>query len=110
MKEIILGWTASTRSGIGKILLPLKYWAYLALSLAWSFGEFFVFWSMPTRRQVLLALFGPGGIKLAVSDEFVDSAGDDGNKGYYGFLEGVLRPLNKSVAEFLDGTGSCIVA
>ena len=28
MNDIVFGCTASTSSGIGRILLPLKYWAY----------------------------------------------------------------------------------
>ena len=34
IKESVFGWTASTYSGIGSILFPWEYWAYLALSLA----------------------------------------------------------------------------
>ena len=30
IKDRVLGWTASTNSGIGRIRLPLKYWAYFS--------------------------------------------------------------------------------
>ncbi len=30
IKDRVLGWTASTSSGIGRILFPLKYWAYFS--------------------------------------------------------------------------------
>ena len=32
MNDIIFGWTVSTSSGKGKILLPMKNWAYFAFS------------------------------------------------------------------------------
>ena len=30
IKDRVFGWTASTSSGIGRILFPLKYWAYFS--------------------------------------------------------------------------------
>ena len=59
MNDMIFGWTVSTSSGMGKILLPMKNWAYFALSFVQSF--FFPF--VPTRRLAFLAPF-----ELAVSN------------------------------------------
>ena len=56
IKDIILNWTASTNSGMGKTLLPLKYWAYCRLCpLQSPQGTFSL--AVPTRRLALMALF-----------------------------------------------------
>ena len=53
-----LGSTASTNSGIGSILLSLKYFAYFSTrSLAWSASVFLFFVFAMTRRLVLAVAF-----------------------------------------------------
>ena len=47
--------TASTNSGIGKILLSLKYFPYFwTLSLSWSVSVFFFFFVIATTRTLAL--------------------------------------------------------
>ena len=54
----VLGSTASTNSGIGKISLSLKYFAYFwTLSLAGSAGDFYFFLIAATRRLALAVAF-----------------------------------------------------
>ena len=40
-KDIVLGWTSWTNSGIGRILFPWKYLAYFSLLFVKSIGDFF---------------------------------------------------------------------
>ncbi len=37
IKDRVFGWTASTSSGIGRILFPLKYWAYFSTQFPFFF-------------------------------------------------------------------------
>ena len=73
INEIVFGWTISTNSGIGKILFPMKYFAYCSLFLAKSSGDFF----SVDQEIGVSCLFCAGWIVLAGSDESCEDEGND---------------------------------
>ena len=94
INDIVFGCTASPSSGIGKILFPLKYCVYLALSFAQSWGFFLV---CADQETSVSGTFWASSVELAGSDN--DDAGDGKGHCSSGFFEEGLRPSNKSNGE-----------
>ena len=81
INDMILGWTESLISGIGKIRLTIKNWAYFALSFEQSFLSL-----CPDQETSISGIFCADCIELAGSDDAGDNV--DGNEGHSGFFGG----------------------
>ena len=76
----VLGSTASTRSGIGKISFSLKYFSHFwTLSFSWSVGNFFFFCNCDDQETGVAGGFCAGSIVLDVKDDDKSSSFGEGS-------------------------------